>query len=308
MPWRNDDKHVGNPMSHLFRRRNGDVDDLVGTSDMTPVDLAAVQADDALLNTLGRADVVRDDTDAELARVLVAWRREVDTESIGPLVDIDTAAATISAARKPAPRRHSVLGAVAAAAAVLVVAFAGVGLGARSAEPGDIWFPLTKVLYSEYARSVEAAMVVETELDQAETPLEQGDTSQAIQSLELVQEHLAVIAEEQGRDRFETKARKLEDILQGTPSPTESAPPPPLPLSTTEVPEEPLPPSKPTTAPTTSAKPTTESEPPTTDPTTPSSPTVSAEPEPSAGETRSGSAGPVDGEKSPSPSVTASSG
>ena len=49
-------------------------------ADRTPVDLAAVQADDALLNALGRTDVVRDDTDAELARVLVAWRRDIDTE------------------------------------------------------------------------------------------------------------------------------------------------------------------------------------------------------------------------------------
>ncbi|MGQ0777380.1 MAG: anti-sigma-D factor RsdA [Pseudonocardiales bacterium] len=282
----------------------------MGTSDMTPVDLAAVQADDALLNTLGRADVVRDDTDTELARVLVAWRREIDTESFGPWVDTDTAAARISAARRPAPRRHSVLGAVAAAAAVLVVAFAGVGLGAKSAQPGDIWFPLTKVLYSEYARSVEAAMVVETELDQAETALEKGDTSQAIQSLEVVQENLAVIADEQGRDRFETKARKLEDILQGTPSSTEPAPPLPLPSPTSEVPEESVPPSKPTTAPTTSPEPTTETEPPTTDPTTPSSPTVSAEPEPSTAETRSGGggAGPMGSEESPPPSVSASSG
>lgn len=307
MPWRNDDKHVGNPMSHLFRRRNGDVDDLMGTSDMTPVDLAAVQADDALLNTLGRADVVRDDTDAELARVLVAWRREVGTEPIGQLVDIDTAADTISAARKPASRRHSVLGAVAAAAAVLVVAFAGVGLGAKSAEPGDIWFPLTKVLYSEYARSVEAKEMVETELDQAQTALEEGDTSQARQSLERVQEHLAVIAEEQGRDRLTTEHRKLEEMLQGAPSPTESAspPPPPPPVSGAPV-EPPVSPSAPAT-PTTTVEPPGESKPPTTTPSPSSSPTVSAEPPPPLVETRSGSAPPVGSEESSPPTVTASS-
>ncbi|MGH3932855.1 MAG: anti-sigma-D factor RsdA [Pseudonocardiaceae bacterium] len=295
-------------MSHLFRRRNGDADDLVSTSDMTPVDLAAVQADDALLNTLGRADVVRGDTDAELARVLMAWRRDVDAESIGPLVDMDTAVATISTARKPATRRRSMLGAVAAVAAVLVVAFAGVGLGARSAHPGDIFFPLTKVLYSKYARSIEAAQVVETELDQAQTALKEGDTSQARQSLQLVQENLAVIAEEQGRDRLATEHRKLKEMLQETPSPPEpaSTPPPPPPPSGAPVP--PVPPSEPATSTTAPVEPSSGSKPPTTVATTPPGTTTSAVPEPPTAETRSsGGPGPVDSEESPPPTVTASS-
>ncbi|MGH3940274.1 MAG: hypothetical protein ACRDTG_16910 [Pseudonocardiaceae bacterium] len=309
MPRRNDDKHVGNPMSHFFRRRNGDAEDLAGASDMTPVDLAAVQADEALLNSLGRTDVARTDTDAELARVLMAWRREVDTESIGPLVDIDTAVTAISTARKPASRRHSMLGAVAAAAAVLVVAFAGVGMGAKSAHPGDNLFPLTKVLYSKYARSIEAAKVVETELDQAQTALKEGDTSQARQSLERVQEHLAVIAEEQGHDRLATEHRKLKEILQETPGPTEPVspqPPPPPPASA--VPVKPVPTSESAAPTTTPVEVPSESTPPTTAPSPSPSATESSVSEPPPVETRSsGGAGPVDSGESPPPTVTASS-
>lgn len=311
MPWRNrnNDRHVGNPMSHLFRRRNRDPDALVSTSDMTPVDLAAVQADEALLNSLGRPDVVHTGADAELARVLVAWRREVDTEALDPLVDIETAAATISAARRPVSRRHSVLGAVAVAAAVLVVAFAGVGLGAKSAQPGDIFFPLTKVLYSEYARSVEAAMVVETELDQAETAIEEGDTSQAIQSLEVVQDKLAVIADEQGHDKFATEHRKLQDMLNETPIPTEPVPPPSPPV-TSGVTTEPVPSPKPSPSTTTSVVPSTETEPPTPPQPSPSpTPTVSPEPpSPTTAEPRSDGPGPVGSPESSPPSVTTPSG
>lgn len=120
------------PNPPILRRRGRNVDEFVGTSDMTPVHLAAVQADDALLSALDigtcplcqvplryvfGAGVVSDggcdhpmsaSTDAELARVLVAWRREVDAEPIGPLVDINTAADTISAARRP-PRWSRVI-------------------------------------------------------------------------------------------------------------------------------------------------------------------------------------------------------
>jgi len=48
---------------------------------------AAVQADDALL------DAPPEDSDSRLVQALVAWRREVDAEPIGQLVDVDTALA-----------------------------------------------------------------------------------------------------------------------------------------------------------------------------------------------------------------------
>lgn len=80
-----DDEHGGYPIGSPFRRHLDDVDPL-GASNETPVDLAAVQADDALLDMLGGTEVARGDADAELARVLVAWRRDVDAEPVPELV------------------------------------------------------------------------------------------------------------------------------------------------------------------------------------------------------------------------------
>lgn len=108
-------------------RRPLDADPL-GATNETPADLAAVQADDALLNTLGVVDdfdewlaganaalIARQarhfDVEVELERVkraavcggpLVAWRRDVETEPIGELVDTDTALAAINSGRPPA--------------------------------------------------------------------------------------------------------------------------------------------------------------------------------------------------------------
>ncbi len=68
-----------------------------------PADLAAVQADDALLDALGDDPTP---SDADVARVLLAWRRDVDAESIPTLVDVDTALALVRArSRRSLARR-----------------------------------------------------------------------------------------------------------------------------------------------------------------------------------------------------------
>lgn len=118
---------------------------------MTAVDLAAVQADDALLDLLGAlsdADLLADVDDASLAAVLVAWRRDVDTEAIPVLVDADTAVAVIEVNREPEPRRCSALGVVAAVLAVLIVVFCALGLMALHAHSGGLLWLLHQFLYS----------------------------------------------------------------------------------------------------------------------------------------------------------------
>ena len=135
------------------------------SADEAPVDLAVVQADDALLDLFGgcterefeawlrRADaaflvslragldpgaVLRGIRRRErsLFRALRSWRRDVEAEPVGELVGTDTAVAAIGAAARrlamPEPRR-SWLGPVAAVLAVLVIAVAGVGLAAKNA-------------------------------------------------------------------------------------------------------------------------------------------------------------------------------
>jgi len=79
---------------------------------MTPFNLAAVQADDALLDELfALANQAEDatspdiDFDGVLARALFAWHREVHSEPMTPLLDTDTALAVVARARRPEPRR-----------------------------------------------------------------------------------------------------------------------------------------------------------------------------------------------------------
>lgn len=306
MSRRDDDEHAGYSTGNPFRRRHPDADDSPSPANEIPVDLAAVQADDALLDMLGGNAVGRSAGDADLAQVLVAWRRDIDTESIGELVDTDTALAAISAGRRPAHRRHPVLGPVAAAAAVLVIAFSGVGLVAKSAQPEDQLWSLTKVLYADYARSVETAQRVKAQLQDLDKAIDEGKTTpaQARESLKQVEAELAVVDDAQGYADLATKRQQLEEKLDYL-KPAEPGPPPaPAPQLPPEEPVVPMPPDPATT--TTVPEPSTPE--PTVRPTDPTTPTdVPIEPEPRTSEPSPRASPPVAATGS-TPPVTGSTG
>ncbi len=165
-----------------------------------PADLAAIQADDALLDALSGSPPTFPPADEPLANVLLQWRREVDAEPIPELVDTDTAMKLVADAKRPAPRRRPVLVPFAAAAAMLVIAFSGVGLAAKSAQPDDRLFGVTQVLYPEHAASVEAVSTIRQDLQEADAALEQGRGPDAEQALERVEARLTGVSEGQERE------------------------------------------------------------------------------------------------------------
>ncbi|SES42338.1 hypothetical protein [Actinokineospora terrae] len=104
--------------------------------------------------------------------------------------------------RRPADSRSGSawrpLTGVAAAAVVLAIAFTGAGMAARAAQPGDVLWGLTKLLYSDHARSVEAAASVRQDLDIAETAFAEGKVAEAQAKLEDARKGLPWVASEDG--------------------------------------------------------------------------------------------------------------
>jgi hypothetical protein len=199
------------------------------------IDLAQIRADDELLDSLaslnGRAgnhslnghrpddhaeDV--DFDDEQLNALLLAWRKDVDSVPVPEIVDTKTAVATVTASRSARRRRPRMLMPVAAAAAVLAVAFAGVGMAARDAEPGDALWGLSKVLYADHARSVEAAQSVRTDLNDAQQALEQGRINEAKEALDEAETQLSAVSTEDGKDALQAKHELLLEQLTSNPS------------------------------------------------------------------------------------------
>ncbi|HEY4419007.1 MAG TPA: anti-sigma-D factor RsdA, partial [Pseudonocardia sp.] len=163
-----------------------------------PVDLVAVQADDELINALAAGMTVASQgrsghgADDRVAAILAAWKADVDVDPIPELVDTDTAVATVRAARRPGRRaRH--LAPVAAAAAFVVLAIGAVSVGSYNAHPDDALWGVSKVLYSQRAESVEAAVRVEARITKAKEALVAGQPVTAAQELQQARDDLSVV-------------------------------------------------------------------------------------------------------------------
>lgn len=248
--------------------------DLVNGFDLgaeVPVDLGAVRADDALLDALGGGNPELNSALAghELSALLLSWRRDVDSEPFGELVDTETAAQTVLTARRAARRRPRLLVPLATAAAVLAIAFTGVSLAARDARPGDALWGLTQMLYTDHAHSVEAAVAVESDLNAARSALSQGRIGDARSALANAQSSLPLVSNEDGRSALSKTHESLVNELNTTSTQTTAPQQPTAPTLTSDPGTTSTPPSSTTTtAPTTTT--TTVSTPPSSASTPPS--------------------------------------
>lgn len=204
-------------------RRFGVLPTPIGWSDGTeqdgPVDLSAVHADDELLTALVGFDnsMTGPDQDPELKSLLLSWRLDVDAEPIGELVDTDTAMTTIAVGEKLRRRRRPrYLVPIASAAAALVVLFTGMGMAARNAVPGDALWGISQVLYTDHARSVEAAALVRNDLHHASEALQLGNFDEARSALVRAQASLPSVDNADGKANLQAQQQNLLLQLDST--------------------------------------------------------------------------------------------
>jgi hypothetical protein len=178
--------------------------DVVDTDTFEPLDLVAVQSDDELINALsGGYRVSGPDyggypADDRIATILAAWKAEVDAEPVPELLDLDTAVATVRAARPRSARiRH--LAPLAAAAAFIVLAAGGVSVGSYSAQPDDTLWPVTQVVFPYKAASVQAASSAQEHIEKAKQALVAGRPDDAAHELAQARADIGAVRPEEGR-------------------------------------------------------------------------------------------------------------
>ncbi|MEJ2888211.1 anti-sigma-D factor RsdA [Actinomycetospora aeridis] len=167
-----------------------------------PVDLAAVRADDALIDALAGGAGAAADTgaygfggadDDRLAAILAAWRADIEADPMPELVSLDEAAEAVAAGHESRDRlrsrgRRRMPFAIAAVAAA--VACAGLTVAVHGAMPGDTLWGVSKVFFSERAQGVERVEEVRNRIEAANGALARGDTQTARN--ELAQANIAI--------------------------------------------------------------------------------------------------------------------
>ncbi|WP_018330964.1 anti-sigma-D factor RsdA [Actinomycetospora chiangmaiensis] len=187
-------------------RAFGAGDDLVDG----PVDLAAVRADDALLDAIaggaisggvGAGDVFGrpGQDDDHLAAVLAAWKADIEAEPMPELVSLDEAAEAVEAGHAARDRRASRARRrmpFAVAAAAIAVALSGFTVAIHSAQPGDAMFGLTKVFFSQHADNVVKAEKARSTIVEANNAIARGDKATAASLLQTVQGQIQAVPPE----------------------------------------------------------------------------------------------------------------
>jgi Anti-sigma-D factor RsdA to sigma factor binding region len=209
-----------------------------GTPLDEPIDLVAVQADDELINALAAGMGVPSSggrpyhSDDQVVALLSSWRADVVTDPIPELVDLETAVAAVKAgmpsARPTRSARARHLVPVAAAAAFLVLVGGGVTIGSATAEPSSTLWPVSKVLFSERAESVEAAARASDKIESAKKALTEGKPEQASADLAQAQQDLSKVRPQEGKDELVDVKEFLVAKAAETPSGTKVDPATPL--------------------------------------------------------------------------------
>lgn len=211
-------------------RAFGAGDDLVDG----PVDLAAVRADDALLDAIaggallgGHEDVFgrsgQDDDD--LAAILAAWKADIEADPMPELVSLDEAAEAVEAGHEARERR---VGRAkrrmpfAVAAAAIAVALAGFTVAVHSAQPGDTMFGLTKVLFSQQADNAQKAQTARVTIDQANTAIRRGDAATAQSLLQSAAGQIQAVQPEDQPALQQQREDALKSLAPAPPAETAS--------------------------------------------------------------------------------------
>ena len=188
-----------------------------GSMDSEPVDVAAVRADDALLDALSRDRLPGGweltDADHQLASMLAGWRHEVDARPMPLHPTVDEVEAEIARVDRAATHRGAFrrLRYVAGAAAVVVVAFGAVTVLAQNAEPGDPLWNVKETMFGSEASATIASSNVQSNMEKAEQALAGGDKRAAAEYLVAAQKDVGKMSGTDAKQRMQDWAQRLAE-------------------------------------------------------------------------------------------------
>ncbi|UXA14790.1 hypothetical protein KXD97_14105 [Mycobacterium sp. SMC-8] len=247
-----------------------------------------------------------DHGEAELAHLLAGWRDDVRETPMGHVLTPEDAAAALDRATRPAPRRRFSLAVVGSAAAAML-AIGGFGAVIAGSGPGDALYGLRTMLFGEQTQTRDDAVILaaQTEMQQVQQLIEQGDWQGAQEKLQAVTTTVATVNDLQSRQELVTQWQELTVKVEAQNAAATVPPGAPLPTFP-ELPAVVLDPGAPVTSDTsdTTSAPSETTSAPSETTTAPSSETTTTVPPTSSPTTTSVEATPSSTSATPSPTST----
>ncbi|MFW0796114.1 anti-sigma-D factor RsdA [Gordonia sp. CPCC 205515] len=192
-----------------------------------PIDMTQVHADDQFLDALAadRPVPTLDDTEYQLAELLSGWRHDVVGTPAPELPSIDEIEAAIAATER-AQRGKSVvrhLRIISGAAAVVIVAGAGLTVLAQGSSPGDPLWGVKKVVFAEAATQTQASVDVQSNLEKAEAAVAAGNTTEAAELIARAQKDLSPVRDADTKNRMKDWITRLQADAGTTPPKTSAS-------------------------------------------------------------------------------------
>lgn len=179
-----------------------------------PVDVGAVRRDDALIDAIAAGGSVPTDTreQYEIALLLTGWRNSIVSEPMpaGPTLDQALAAVTGSKASS----RVRLLRPIAGAAAAVAVVLGGATILSYDAEPGDPLWGVKSVVFSTQADSTVAKIDTQSQLEQAERLIAEGNDQEARSVLATAAERASSVRDSGQRSELEDWRGRLAAALE----------------------------------------------------------------------------------------------
>jgi hypothetical protein len=187
-----------------------------------PLELGAVQRDDALLDRMGQRQQDGDRTDLVTA-LLVGWRTDITDGDAPPEVaatepsdDSETASAPAKPARAGASGRRRSARPLVLGVGLVAVLLSATGVAAARATPGSVLWPVTRVVASRHAHSVMAREHVLESLAAARRQAGRGNAAAARASLDDARNRVDEVQPGDGKSNLETRVADLQKMLDGS--------------------------------------------------------------------------------------------
>ncbi len=186
-------------------QRHGDTNDAI--------DMNAVRADDEFLEALSRDMPVATNSDAEyqLASLLAGWRHDLLAEPAPEFPSIDEVERAIVASEPRRTTRKAIrhLRLASGAAAVVIVAAAGLGVLSQGAAPGDPLWNVKRVVFSQQAEQTQAATDAQQNLERAESAMARGDVAGAQKYVDQAASDLKPVRDDKTRKQMDDWITRL---------------------------------------------------------------------------------------------------